>query len=1079
MEMILRIRLLGPIQIEKDGVALHEFGSRKALALLAYLARQDQPVSRNHLAALFWPDKAKGRGRRNLTRELSWLSAQLPGCFKTNYRTVRFTPTATCWLDTAAFETLLKNIEAAPASGRAAGEAHTGQAEPADPSGISDIQATNLIEAVALYRGQFMEEYYLDGCPEFEAWLAIEQEMWGQRITKVLDNLIAHFSTLGAYDQAQRFARRWLALEPWREEAHQWLMQLLALTGQRSAALVQYETCRRILADELEVEPTAETVALYHKIKVWADIRDTGRALEHQLLTVRGQPQTLLAAAERHKNQAVEIPAMARRSLGQAGVGPRRSWWLRPLLAGLLVVLLLSLTLTALKIGQPQAPQDQGTAVEPPPEAGEIGPAKSVISQATATPGRPAGRSLSGQLATQAVFYMDKQPDLSLLLSLEASSRATFPQQRSDLFVNLEYSPFLDTFLHSHTGAIFDLSFSPDGQSLASAGADSTIILWDTATRQPLGPPLTGHTAEVTSAAFSPDGRILASASADGLVILWDALTRQPLGPPLSHHPDQIWSLAFSPNGEILASGSADGSIILWDILTRRPLAPTLTGYTAQVTRLVFNPNGQILASAGRDNKVILWDMARRSPLGPPLTAHTDWATDLAFSPDGQVLASAGADNAIILWDVATHKAFEAPLIRPGEAVTSLAFSPDGKTLASGGSSKTITLWDVVTGKPIGMPLKGHPDQITRVTFSPEGKILASSSVDGTIIMWNLAAARFLSAHKADVRWVVFSPDDRILASASADNQIILWDIATGQPLQGPLAGHKDSLLGLAFSPDSQTLASASADGTIILWDVASGEQLGPPLTGHTDWVTDVTFSPDGKTLASSSADHTIILWDTVTHKPLGPPLAGHANWVWRIAFSPDGKILASGGQDNKIILWDVATGQALSPSPLMNHKSWVTSLAFSPDGRTLASGSADTTIKLWDMATHTPLRSPLAGHTGWVWDTLFSPIGNGQSLVSCGNDAKIILWDVATGQPLAPPLLRNTRLESVDLSPDGSLLAVGGFENYVTLWDISYEPWSERACHIANRNLTRAEWNEFIGSNIPYELTCPNLLPG
>jgi len=144
--------------------------------------------------------------------------------------------------------------------------------------------------------------------------------------------------------------------------------------------------------------------------------------------------------------------------------------------------------------------------------------------------------------------------------------------------------------------------------------------------------------------------------------------------------------------------------------------------------------------------------------------------------------------------------------------------------------------------------------------------------------------------------------------------------------------------------------------------------------------------------------------------------------------------MLASGGADNTIILWDVAAGQLLG-QPLTDHTNWVLSVAFSPDGKMLASGGADNTIILRDAATGQPLGQPLTGHTGWV--------------------------------------------SSVAFSPDGKMLASGSKDNTITLWDVSFDAWRNQACRVANRNLTQSEWDQFIGSDIPYERTCPDLPPG
>jgi WD40 repeat protein len=113
---------------------------------------------------------------------------------------------------------------------------------------------------------------------------------------------------------------------------------------------------------------------------------------------------------------------------------------------------------------------------------------------------------------------------------------------------------------------VSSVAFSPDGGTLASGSWDSTIILWDLATGQPIGGPLEGHSSLVSSVAFSPDGGTLASGSWDDTIILWDLATGQPIGGPLEGHSSLVSSVAFSPDGETLASGSWDNTVILWDL---------------------------------------------------------------------------------------------------------------------------------------------------------------------------------------------------------------------------------------------------------------------------------------------------------------------------------------------------------------------------------------------------------------------------------------------------------------------------------------------------------------------------------
>ncbi|TEU14702.1 MAG: TIR domain-containing protein, partial [Anaerolineales bacterium] len=552
----------------------------------------------------------------------------------------------------------------------------------------------------------------------------------------------------------------------------------------------------------------------------------------------------------------------------------------------------------------------------------------------------------SRRLAAQALTLLDGQLDLALLLSLEANRLADTVEARASLLAGLEFSPHLATFLHGHTDWVRSVDFSPDGRTLASGNADGTIILWDVATGQPIGQPLTGHTKEVRSVDFSPDGQTLASASEDNTIILWDVATGQPIGQPLTGHTEEVRSVDFSPDGQTLASGSRDLTIILWDVVNCRPIGQPLTGHTEEVRSVDFSPDGRTLASGSYDNTIILWDVETGQPVGQPLTDHRASVYSVAFSPDGRTLASGSQDLTIILWDVATGQPIIQSLTGHSDGVFSVAFSPDGQTLASGSADKTIILWNLANDPPIGQPFIGHSDSVLSVAFSPDGQTLASGSRGPTIILWDVVARQPLTNHMGAVLNVAFSPDGQTLASGSADKTITLWDIATGQLIGQPLTGHTAKVLSVAFSPDGQILASGSADNTIILWDVATGQPIGQPLTGHTAPMRSVAFSLDGKTLASGGEDNTIILWDVTTGQPIGQPLTDHTDAVLSIAFSPDSKTLASASEDNTIILWDVATRQPIG-QPLTDHTDAVLSIAFSPDGKTLASGSADQTIIL------------------------------------------------------------------------------------------------------------------------------------
>lgn len=235
--MTFQLGLLGPVEVLVHGTALRGFESRKALALLCYLAVSGQPIPRVVLANLFWQDKSEPQGRANLSRVLNNLSSLLPGSLLTDRESVQLIREQFS-IDILEFETL-----------RARGD------------------AASLAAAATLDRGEFMAGMYLDNCPEFEIWLVAERERWRQRVALTLELLADEYARYGDPKTALPFAARLLEMEPWHEQAHRQMMRLLAQMGQRGAALQQYETARRVLLQELGIEPGVETTALYEQIR--------------------------------------------------------------------------------------------------------------------------------------------------------------------------------------------------------------------------------------------------------------------------------------------------------------------------------------------------------------------------------------------------------------------------------------------------------------------------------------------------------------------------------------------------------------------------------------------------------------------------------------------------------------------------------------------------------------------------------------------------------------------------------------------------------------------------------------------
>jgi predicted ATPase/DNA-binding SARP family transcriptional activator len=209
-----------------------------------YLAATGRTHTREALAGLLWSETTQAQALKNLRDVLSNLRRLLEPYLLITRQAVSFAPDAADLADTRRFQALLVAARQAPSA---------------------DGQAP-LRDALALYGGDFLSGFSIADAPVFEEWALLERERLRQLAMDGLYNLAARAANEGAYQDGIAAAARLLAMDPTREEAHRQLMLLLTLSGQRGAALAQYETCRRVLNDELGLDPDTETEALYRRI---------------------------------------------------------------------------------------------------------------------------------------------------------------------------------------------------------------------------------------------------------------------------------------------------------------------------------------------------------------------------------------------------------------------------------------------------------------------------------------------------------------------------------------------------------------------------------------------------------------------------------------------------------------------------------------------------------------------------------------------------------------------------------------------------------------------------------------------
>jgi WD40 repeat protein/DNA-binding SARP family transcriptional activator len=378
-----------------------------------------------------------------------------------------------------------------------------------------------------------------------------------------------------------------------------------------------------------------------------------------------------------------------------------------------------------------------------------------------------------------------------------------------------------------HEASVEVVSFTPDGRTLLSSGADGKVIAWDVGhgdLREVFSGHSDGNNAEL---AITSDSRTLYSAGGDGRVIEWDlAGDRRLIQPFAAGRPFETddgnqypVEIALSPDGRTLARTHDDGTVELIDTRTlrRRGLVRALRGFAAAVD---FSPDGRLLAVSGEGGQVTIWDARTLRSAGPELKGQRTTSQALAFSPDSELLAAG-------------------ELGRPNSLGTEF----------TGGN---VRMWDLRRRAVTGARIRVTPSSIA---FSPDGKLLAADGRERPTEVRNARNGELVARlHTADWgRSVAFSPDGSLLATGDIVGGGQLWSTETWKRVGRPLETHEGRIVTLDFSPDGRTLASAGEDGTVVLWDVATRTPVGSALTVDAEGWVSAEFTPDGSHLFAVS----------------------------------------------------------------------------------------------------------------------------------------------------------------------------------------------------------------------------------
>jgi WD40 repeat protein/tRNA A-37 threonylcarbamoyl transferase component Bud32 len=703
---------------------------------------------------------------------------------------------------------------------------------------------------------------------------------------------------------------------------------------------------------------------------------------------------------------------------------------------------------------------------------------------------------LAQRLGAQALVEEDL--DLSLLLARQAVAIDDSPETRGYLLSALRRSPAAVGIMHGPGPGVElrAIAISPDGKTLAVLSAGGGVLFFDARTYAQIGDPLSVTPVPESgqaSLAFSPDGRTLA-VGGDDSVSLVDARTREQLAKTTVGGVATRMAFTMGSNlvllvapGDAGSLGEADAQIAIRDAATLEPIGPTIepkafvgayVGFWYASPQFSLTPDGLSVITASEDGELALWDLRSRKKTRT-WRIEPGTAPALAVSPDGRT-AAVGIKNGVQLVDLRSGITRTATADVAGSPNWVL-FSPDGKMVVSTNRDKTVTRWDVQSATRLGT-LRGHSNSVQQPVFSPDGETLYTVSHDGTAIAWDLTGDRGLgrpfvfthdrtfSAEGYDGHPGRFSPDGRLIAVGLKERGVAIWDARKLTPVGAPLLETDGEVKTLTFSPDGQTLAAATAApvGTFLtLWDVGSRSRLHEPLyAGNPAIVLAVGFSPDGTTLATASSDLGLQFWDPATGETLDA--LGFGGSASDVAFSADGAMIATVPGQGGAEVWDVATRRSIASFDGAPENEDF-SVALSPDGHFLAVGGFGRVVRVWDLRTRKLVHQLDQGGNG-AFTLEFSP--DGRTLAISGYEPVASLWDVETGTQIGPQLTAGDRRTMIDLSSDGAHLLEIHANGKGAVWDVDTESWKRRACDLANRTLTRAEWEEFLPGRT-YEPAC------
>ncbi|MGL1885938.1 MAG: caspase family protein [Reichenbachiella sp.] len=618
-----------------------------------------------------------------------------------------------------------------------------------------------------------------------------------------------------------------------------------------------------------------------------------------------------------------------------------------------------------------------------------------------------------------------------------------------------------------------------------------------------------GHENAVQALAISSDGQLLASAGKDQSIILWDVKTTRQLR-TFSGHNKSINTLVFNEQNSTLISGGDDKVIRVWNIYSGELLQEISLDFW--VSSIAVNSLGTQLIVGGGSEKIILIDIESAKFLKEFPARKTQYGVNVAFGKDDETVISGNDNGFVFVYNVTTGLVSDTlrniTASYCGNCLTQISLLDGGRKLLSASKTGPVTLSDLSTDEilseygedsdeyiKIGQSsdyifaateeemftwnkngvlisqVKFPGQDIHAVLQMPSSNQVLLAGDDQIISVWNLEENDILKEYRGYLNAIndrglpfkkssywhrginrylsirnttLISPDGKIAIQGHMGDKVFLWDVNTGRVLS-ELIGHSKMVVDYVFTADSRYVFTASADRTIKLWKCETGEEL-RSFEGHMDIVFELAMSEDGKQLVSGSWDGSLIIWDVATGEQ-NQRIRFENNSPFSLSFAYRDQYLLVGGLGERFELIEIDSG--LPVRDYVGHTGIVTSI----DNREelILSSSSDGRVKIWDLKTgFQELR--LVGHKEGVNHAIFDTYG--KYVATASDDGTAKLWSVSLGTELKTFEGHTGAVTSVQLINDDRILVTSSLDGSTRFWDI--ESSNEIVMHVL---FSKNEW--------------------